>query len=55
MEGDARVTPGDRVQLLKRDNSIPDGVAASLLGRGRLLSYSNTEIRAAVQGRMIFI
>jgi len=32
MEGDARVTPGDRVQLLKRDNSIPDGVCSQFAG-----------------------
>lgn len=34
MEGDARVTPGDRVQLLKRGSRIPDGVCSRFAGPG---------------------
>ncbi len=38
----------DRLQLLKQDSRIPDGVFSWLLGRGRALRNSNTEIRTAV-------
>lgn len=34
MEGDARVTLGDRVQLLKQSSQIPDGVFSWFAGPG---------------------